>query len=93
LQLNHIPQRIECFDISHLQGEATVASCVVYDAQGAKKRDYRHYLIKNITAGDDYAAMEQAIRLRFKRIDADSPIPDVLLIDGGKGQLDRVLHT
>jgi excinuclease ABC subunit C len=93
LQLNHIPQRIECFDISHLQGEATVASCVVYDAQGAKKRDYRHYAIKNITAGDDYAAMEQAIRLRFKRIDADSPIPDVLLIDGGKGQLDRVLHT
>ena len=93
LQLSQIPQRIECFDISHLQGEATVASCVVYDAQGAKKRDYRHYAIKNVTAGDDYAAMEQAIRLRFKRVDSDSPIPDVLLIDGGKGQLDRVLHT
>ncbi|MCP5173509.1 MAG: excinuclease ABC subunit UvrC [Moraxellaceae bacterium] len=93
LQLSHMPQRIECFDISHLQGEATVASCVVYDIQGAKKRDYRHYLIKNITAGDDYAAMEQAIKQRFKQIDADSPKPDVLLIDGGKGQLERVQRT
>lgn len=90
LQLNQLPQRIECFDISHLQGEATVASCVVYDSQGAKKRDYRHYLIKNVTAGDDYAAMEQAIKQRFKRIEADSLVPDILLIDGGKGQLERV---
>ncbi len=93
LQLTQMPQRIECFDISHLQGEATVASCVVYDIQGAKKRDYRHYLIKNITAGDDYAAMEQAIKQRFKQIDADSPKPDILLIDGGKGQLERVQRT
>lgn len=91
LQLSRVPQRIECVDISHFQGEATVASCVVYDTQGAKKREYRHYLIKNITAGDDYAAMAQAITQRFKHTEADSVIPDVLLIDGGKGQLERVL--
>lgn len=81
------PQRVECFDISHSQGEATVASCVVFDSQGAKKKDYRHYLIKDITPGDDYAAMEQALTRRFGKLTADSPLPDVLLIDGGKGQL------
>lgn len=90
LQLANIPQRIECFDISHLQGEATVASCVVYDLQGAKRKDYRHFLIKNIQAGDDYAAMEQAIQQRFKKVNAESILPDLLLIDGGKGQLDKV---
>ncbi|HNI62279.1 MAG TPA: excinuclease ABC subunit UvrC [Agitococcus sp.] len=90
LQLVNIPQRIECFDISHLQGEATVASCVVYDLQGAKRKDYRHFLIKNIQAGDDYAAMEQAIQQRFKKLSAESILPDLLLIDGGKGQLDKV---
>ncbi len=89
LQLTAIPQRIECFDISHLQGEATVASCVVYDLQGAKRKDYRHFLIKNIQAGDDYAAMEQAIQQRFKKYTVDSVLPDLLLIDGGKGQLDK----
>jgi len=93
LGLAHLPQRIECFDISHLQGEATVASCVVYDMQGAKKRDYRHYLIKNITAGDDYAALEQAIQQRFKKINDESILPDILLIDGGKGQIQRVRQT
>jgi excinuclease ABC subunit C len=93
LNLAHLPQRIECFDISHLQGEATVASCVVYDMQGAKKRDYRHYLIKNITAGDDYAALEQAIQQRFKKINDESILPDILLIDGGKGQIQRVRQT
>lgn len=93
LGLAELPQRIECFDISHLQGEATVASCVVYDVQGAKKRDYRHYLIKNISAGDDYAALEQAVEQRFKKINDESIVPDVLLIDGGKGQIQRVRHT
>lgn len=89
LQLANIPQRIECFDISHLQGEATVASCVVYDLQGAKRKDYRHFSIKNIQAGDDYAAMEQAIQQRFKKVNTESVLPDLLLIDGGKGQLDK----
>lgn len=87
LGLDSAPQRLECFDISHTQGEATVASCVVFDSQGAKKRDYRHYLIKDIQAGDDYAAMEQALTRRFAKVTADSPLPDILLIDGGKGQL------
>ncbi len=87
LSLDAPPQRLECFDISHSHGEATVASCVVFDSQGAKKRDYRHYLIKDIEPGDDYAAMEQALMRRFSKVTADSPLPDVLLIDGGKGQL------
>lgn len=93
LGLANLPQRIECLDISHLQGEATVASVVVYDIQGAKKRDYRHYLIKNITAGDDCAALAQAIEQRFKKNNSESILPDILLIDGGKGQIQRVRQT
>lgn len=75
--------RIECFDISHTMGEATIASCVVCDAGGLRKRDYRQYAIHGITGGDDYAAMTQALTRRYKK----HPLPDVLLIDGGKGQL------
>ncbi len=75
--------RIECFDISHTMGEATVASCVVFDQGGARKRDYRQYSINDITGGDDYAAMRQALTRRYKK----QPVPDLLLIDGGKGQL------
>lgn len=75
--------RIECFDISHTMGEATIASCVVCDAGGLRKRDYRQYAIHGITGGDDYAAMSQALTRRYKK----QPLPDVLLIDGGKGQL------
>lgn len=75
--------RIECFDISHTMGEATIASCVVYDTGGKRKRDYRQYAIHGIKGGDDYAAMEQALTRRYKK----QPLPDLLLIDGGKGQL------
>lgn len=75
--------RIECFDISHTMGEATVASCVVCDSGGLRKRDYRQYAIHGITGGDDYGAMRQALTRRYKK----QPLPDVLLIDGGKGQL------
>ena len=85
-----------CFDISHTQGDSTVASCVAFDANGPCKREYRRYNINGITPGDDYAAMEQAITRHFKRLlDEGRPLPDVLVIDGGKGQISvarRVLN-
>ncbi|MEM1402380.1 MAG: excinuclease ABC subunit UvrC [Pseudomonadota bacterium] len=94
LELPALPQRIECFDISHSSGEATVASCVVFDGNGAKKSDYRRFNIEGITGGDDYAAMNQALRRRFKRLrDEDAVMPDLLLIDGGKGQVTQALEV
>lgn len=85
--LNQI-QRIECFDISHTQGELTVASCVVFGLEGAQKDQYRRYSIEGITPGDDYAAMHQALTRRFARAQREGGIlPDVLLIDGGAGQV------
>ena len=88
LQLAEPPQRLECFDISHSSGEAAVASCVVFDRQGPVKSDYRKFNIEGITGGDDYAAMEQALTRRFKRLQkGEGKKPDVLLIDGGKGQV------
>lgn len=81
-------QRLECFDISHSSGEATVASCVVFDANGPLKSDYRRFNIEGITGGDDYAAMHQALKRRFMRLQkGEGKLPDLLLIDGGKGQL------
>ena len=88
LELEELPQRIECFDISHTQGEGTVASCVVFDRDGARKSDYRRFGIRNIAAGDDYAAMEQALLRRYTRLKKeDSRLPELVLIDGGKGQV------
>ncbi|WP_201611304.1 excinuclease ABC subunit UvrC [Psychrobacter submarinus] len=75
--------RIECFDISHTMGEATIGSCVVFDQGGARRRDYRQYAIHDIVGGDDYAAMQQVLTRRYKK----QPLPDLLLIDGGKGQM------
>lgn len=87
LRLEEVPSRIECFDISHTQGEGTVASCVVFDDNGARKSDYRRFNISDIEPGDDYAAMQQALLRRYTRLKKeDSRLPDVLLIDGGKGQ-------
>jgi excinuclease ABC subunit C len=88
LELDELPARIECFDISHTQGEGTVASCVVFDRDGARKSDYRRFSIHDIVAGDDYAAMEQALLRRYTRLKKeDRSLPEVLLIDGGKGQV------
>jgi excinuclease ABC subunit C len=81
--------RIECFDISHTMGEDTVASCVVFDSGGARKRDYRQFSIQDIQAGDDYAAMRQALTRRYKK----ALLPDLLLIDGGKGQLHMAMEV
>ena len=89
LNLDVTPERLECFDISHSSGEAVVASCVVFDNNsGALKSDYRRFNIEDITGGDDYAAMEQAIRRRYRRLmKGEGKLPDILLIDGGKGQI------
>jgi len=79
---------MECFDISHTQGEGTVASCVVFDREGPRKSDYRRFGIRDVQAGDDYAAMEQALMRRYTRLKTeDAQLPDVLFIDGGKGQV------
>ncbi len=86
--LQELPKRIECFDISHTQGERTVASCVVFDHQGPVKSDYRRFNINGIQAGDDYGAMKQVLQRRYRRVlENDDKLPDVVLIDGGKGQL------
>lgn len=87
IQLNKPIQSMLCFDISHTQGDSTVASCVAFDANGPRKRDYRRYNITGITPGDDYAAMEQAITRHFKRLLDIKRLPDLLIVDGGKGQV------
>lgn len=88
--------RIECFDISHTQGQDTTASCVVFDQNGACKREYRHFTVRNIKPGDDYAAISQAVSRRYKRlIEEGKLLPDLVIIDGGKGQLaaaQKALH-
>ena len=88
LGLDSTPQRIECFDISHTMGEATVASCVVFGPEGAIRGQYRRFNIAGITPGDDFAAMHQALERRFRRaVEEDGVLPDLLLIDGGVGQV------
>ena len=88
LGLDEMPARMECFDISHSSGELTVASCVVFDKEGPAKSDYRRFNIDGITGGDDYAAMAQALTRRYTRLQkGEGKLPDILFIDGGKGQL------
>ena len=88
LACTELPKRLECFDISHTQGEQTVASCVVFDREGPVKSAYRRFNITGITGGDDYAAIHQAVYRRFKRLkQGEHEAPDILFIDGGKGQV------
>ena len=114
LGMEETPQRIECFDISHTMGEATVASCVVFGPEGPEKSQYRRFNIAGITGGDDYAAMRQALQRRFRQASASAAaqaqtetdaaparsarplmarLPDILLIDGGKGQVQQALDV
>lgn len=94
LDLDELPRRVECFDISHTRGEKTVASCVVFDDEGPRKSDYRRFNIDGIRSGDDYAALAQAITRRYQRVQSgEIPMPDLLLIDGGKGQVAAVAEA
>lgn len=88
LSMEDAPQRLECFDVSHTSGEATVASCVVFNTAGPMKSDYRRFNLSPAAAGDDYGAMRDALRRRYERVKkGEVPMPDVLFVDGGKGQL------
>ena len=94
LGLESPPRRLECFDISHTMGELTVASCVVFGAEGPEKSHYRRFNIAGITPGDDYAAMHQALTRRFRKVaEGEGVRPDVLLIDGGAGQVTQALDV
>jgi len=87
-------QRLECFDVSHTSGEATVASCVVFNTAGPLKSDYRRFNLSPESAGDDYAAMAEALRRRYTRVKkGEVPMPDVLFVDGGKGQLSEAVKV
>jgi len=91
LRLNEPVMRVECFDVGHTGGEATVASCVVFNQEGAVKADYRKFNIKDVPAGDDYAAIAQAFSRRYSRVrKTEGKLPDLILIDGGKGQVGAV---
>ena len=94
LQQEEPPQRLECFDVSHTSGEATVASCVVFNTAGPLKSDYRRFNLTPVAAGDDYAAMAEALRRRYERVKrGEVAMPDVLFVDGGKGQLAAAMQV
>ena len=92
LELDAVPERLECFDVSHTSGEATVASCVVFNTAGPLKSDYRRFNLSPASAGDDYSALAEAVKRRYARIrKGEVPMPDLLFVDGGKGQLSEAV--
>ncbi len=94
LGLDEAPSRMECFDISHTMGEATVASCVVFDVEGPRRADYRRFNIEGVTGGDDYGAMRQALTRRYTRLlKEERELPAILFIDGGRGQINVALEV
>ncbi len=94
LALSRTPQRIECFDVSHSMGEAAMASCVVFGPEGPVKSDYRRFNLRDLVPGDDYAGIEQAVERRFARVlRGEAPMPDLLMIDGGPGQLHAAMSA
>ena len=94
LGLAQPPQRIECFDVSHTMGERTVASCVVFEPDGPVKGDWRRFNIEGVAPGDDYGALRQALERRFARLQrGEGRIPDVLLLDGGRGQVAEAVRV
>jgi len=94
LALDAVPERMECFDISHTSGEATIAACVVFDRDGPVKSDYRRFNIRDVQPGDDYGALTEALMRRFRRLkDGEGKLPDLLLVDGGRGQLSCAEHV
>jgi excinuclease ABC subunit C len=94
LRLKHLPHRVEGFDISHIQGDLTVASMVVWEGSGPKKSDYRHFRIRSTTGPDDFLAMGEAVSRRYRKVlDAGEAMPDLILIDGGRGQVGAALRA
>lgn len=94
LQCEDLPKRIECFDISHAGGESTVASCVVFDSEGPVRPDYRRFNVEGVARGDDYGAIEQALRRRYSRLaKGEGAMPDLVVIDGGAGQVNRAAEV
>ncbi len=94
LRLKNIPRRIECFDISHIQGSDTVASLVVFEEAKPKKSMYRKFIIKTVEGVDDFASMQEVVERRYRRLmEENEPIPELIMVDGGKGQLSSAVET